>query len=85
MDIKVLGTGCCGSCNSAHALIEQVAAAKGLNVTLSKIQDLREIMAFGVMSTPAVVIDGKVVHAGSVPTRQKVEEWLGATAPVREG
>jgi small redox-active disulfide protein 2 len=76
MDIKVLGTGCCGSCNSAYALIEQVAAAAGRQVTLSKVQELREIMAYGVMSTPGVVIDGKVVHVGSVPSRQKVQEWL---------
>lgn len=78
MDIKVLGTGCCGSCNSAYALIEQVAAARRRDVTLSKVQDLREIMAYGIMSTPGVVIDGKVVHAGSVPSRQKVEEWISS-------
>jgi small redox-active disulfide protein 2 len=76
MDIKVLGTGCCGGCNSAYALIEQVAAATRHDVTLSKVQDVREIMAYGIMSTPGVVIDGKVVHAGSVPSRQKIEEWL---------
>jgi small redox-active disulfide protein 2 len=76
VDIKVLGTGCCGSCNSAYALIEQTAAATGRQVTLSKVQELREIMAHGVMSTPAIVIDGKVVHAGSVPSRQQVQEWL---------
>jgi small redox-active disulfide protein 2 len=78
MDIKVLGTGCCGSCNSAYTLIEQTAKAKGVAVTLSKVQDLREILAYGVMSTPGVVIDGKVVHAGGVPTRERVEQWLAA-------
>jgi small redox-active disulfide protein 2 len=76
MDIKVLGTGCCGSCNSAYALIEQTAAASGRQVALSKVQELREIIAYGVMSTPAIVIDGKVVHVGSVPSRQQVEAWL---------
>jgi small redox-active disulfide protein 2 len=78
MDIKVLGTGCCGSCNTAYALIEQTAKAKGVSVTLSKVHDLREILALGVMSTPGVVINGKVVHTGSVPTREKVEQWLAA-------
>jgi predicted thioredoxin/glutaredoxin len=76
MDIKVLGTGCCGSCSSAYALIEQTAAASGRQVALSKVQELREIIAYGVMSTPAIVIDGKVVHVGSVPSRQQVEAWL---------
>jgi predicted thioredoxin/glutaredoxin len=39
---------------------------------------LRDIMGYGVMSTPGVVIDGKVVHAGGVPSRAKIEQWLSA-------
>ncbi|GAB4401291.1 MAG: thioredoxin family protein [Rhodoferax sp.] len=77
MDIKVLGTGC-ANCKSTLALIEQVAQAKGVAVTLSKVEELKDIMGYGVMSTPGVVIDGKVVHAGGVPSRAKVEQWLGA-------
>ena len=76
MDIKVLGTGCCGSCNSTAALIEETAKAKGVAITLSKVQDMRDIAAYGIMSTPGVVIDGKVVHAGGVPSRDKIEQWL---------
>jgi small redox-active disulfide protein 2 len=75
MDIKVLGTGC-ANCKNTIALIEQVAQAKGVPVTLSKIEELRDIIGYGVMSTPGVVIDGKVVHAGGVPSRGKVEQWL---------
>ena len=77
MDIKVLGTGC-ANCKNTIALIEQVALAKGVPVTLSKVEALREIMGYGVMSTPGVVIDGKVVHAGGVPSRSKVEQWFPA-------
>jgi small redox-active disulfide protein 2 len=77
MDIKVLGTGC-ANCKNTIALIEQVAHAKGVPVTLSKVEELRDIMGYGVMSTPGVVIDGKVVHAGGVPTRAKVEQWFPA-------
>lgn len=77
MDIKVLGTGC-ANCKSTIALIEQVAKAKGVPVTLSKVEELREIMGYGVMSTPGVVIDGKVVHAGGIPSRDKIEHWLAA-------
>lgn len=77
MDIKVLGTGC-ANCKSTIALIEQVAQSKGIPITLSKVEELREIMAFGVMSTPGVVIDGKVVHAGGVPSRDKIDQWLSA-------
>ena len=77
MDIKVLGTGC-ANCKNTLALIDQVAKAKGVQVTLSKVEELRDIMGYGVMSTPGVVINGKVVHAGGVPSRDKVEKWLGA-------
>jgi small redox-active disulfide protein 2 len=77
MDIKVLGTGC-ANCKNTIALIEQVAKDKGVAVTLAKVEELREIMGYGVMSTPGVVIDGKVVHAGGVPSRGQVEQWLAA-------
>lgn len=77
MDIKVLGTGC-SNCKNTIALIEQVAQAQGVAVTLEKVQELRDIMGYGVMSTPGVVINGKVVHAGGVPSRDKVEQWLTA-------
>ena len=74
-EIKVLGTGC-ANCKSTIALIDQVAKAKGVEVNLQKVEELRDIMGFGVMSTPGVVIDGKVVHAGGVPSRDKVTQWL---------
>jgi small redox-active disulfide protein 2 len=77
MDIKVLGTGC-ANCKHTVALIEQAAKTKGVAVTLSKVEEMRDIMGYGVMSTPAVVIDGEVVHAGGVPSRNKVEQWLSA-------
>ena len=78
MDIKVLGTGC-ANCKATIALIDQIAQAKGVTVKLEKVEELRDIMGYGVMSTPGVVIDGKVVHAGGVPGRDKIEQWL-ATA-----
>jgi small redox-active disulfide protein 2 len=75
MDIKVLGTGC-ANCKSTIALIDQVAKARGVTVNLEKVEELRDIMGYGVMSTPAVVIDGKVVHTGGVPSRETIEQWL---------
>ncbi|HYO27706.1 MAG TPA: thioredoxin family protein [Azonexus sp.] len=74
-EIKVLGTGC-ANCNTTLKLIEEVAAEKGVAITLSKVEDLPEIMRYGVMSTPGVVVDGKVVHAGGVPPRAKIAGWL---------
>ena len=75
MDIKVLGSGC-ANCRNTIALIEQVAAEQGVPVTLTKVQEMQDIVAYGVMRTPGVVADGKVVHAGGVPTRDKVAQWL---------
>lgn len=75
MDIKVLGTGC-ANCKNTVRLIEEVAAEKGVSISLSKVEDLPEIMKYGVLSTPGVVVDGKVVHAGGVPERSKVAGWL---------
>lgn len=77
MDIKVLGTGC-ANCKSTITLVDQVAKAKGVAVKLEKVEELRDIMGYGVMSTPGVVIDGKVVHTGGVPSREKIEQWLSA-------
>lgn len=74
-DIKVLGTGC-ANCKNTVRLIEEVAAEKGVSIRLSKVEDLPEIMKYGVLSTPGVVVDGKVVHAGGVPERSKVAGWL---------
>jgi small redox-active disulfide protein 2 len=77
MEIKVLGTGC-AKCKSTVALIDEVAKAKGVAIDLAKVEDMRDIVGYGVMSTPAVVVDGRVVHAGGVPSRDKVEQWLAA-------
>ena len=77
MDIKVLGTGCT-NCKNTIALIDQVAKAKGVEVQLEKVEELRDIMGYGVMSTPGVVINGQVVHAGGVPSREKIEQWFSA-------
>ncbi len=79
MDIKVLGTGC-ANCRNTIALISEIAAAKGVAVKLEKVEELRDIMGYGVMRTPGVVINGKVVHAGGVPSRDKIEQWLTAPA-----
>lgn len=74
-NVKVLGTGC-ANCRNTIKLIEEVAAEKGVAIELSKVEDLPEIMKYGVMSTPGVVVDGKVVHAGGVPDRARIAGWL---------
>jgi small redox-active disulfide protein 2 len=77
-NIKVLGTGC-ANCKTTLKLIEEVARAKGVEVQLEKVEDMAVILGYGVMSTPGVVIDGKVVHAGGVPSRDKIAGWLAGS------
>lgn len=75
-NIKVLGSGC-ANCKATAQLIEVVAKELGEEIQLEKVEDIQAIMAYGVMRTPAVVVDGIVVHAGGVPNRKSVSEWLG--------
>ncbi|TLS66135.1 thioredoxin family protein [Mariprofundus erugo] len=72
---RVLGSGC-ASCKQTMAMIEQVAAQRGVAIGLEKVESLQQIVAYGVLSTPAVVLDGVVVHAGGIPAREQVEQWL---------
>lgn len=74
-NIKVLGSGC-AKCKSVTALIAQVAAASGVEIELEKVEDPSQIMAYGVMTTPAVVVDGQVLHKGGLPSRETVASWL---------
>ena len=74
-NVKVLGTGC-ATCKATVKLIEDIARAREVAIHLEKVESIADIMAYGVMSTPGVVIDGKVVHAGGVPNQSAVEGWL---------
>jgi small redox-active disulfide protein 2 len=76
-NIKVLGTGC-ANCKTTLKLIEEAAAAQGIAVQIEKVEEIQDIMRYGVMSTPGVVIDGKVVHAGGIPGKDKIDGWLVA-------
>ena len=75
-EVKVLGTGCCGNCRTTAALIEDVARARRVEIRLLKVEQIEDIVAAGVMRTPGVIVDGKLVHSGGVPRRESVEAWL---------
>ncbi len=74
-NIKILGSGC-ANCRNTYALVEAVAKEKNVAISIDKVEDFPSIAAYGVMSTPGVVIDGTVVHSGGVPSREKVESWF---------
>ena len=75
MEIRVFGPGC-ARCAETMDIVSAVVKECGIAADIVKISDYREMMAHGVMSTPAVAIDGKIVCAGRVPSRQEVREWL---------
>ena len=74
-EIKVLGTGC-AKCTKTVEVIAKIANELNISVHVIKETDPEVIMAYGVMSTPAVIIDEVNVHSGSIPHRQDIELWL---------
>jgi len=76
-DVKVLGPGC-KRCQATEDMVKAEAARLGLEVQVEKVTDYAAIAGYGVMSTPGIVIDGKVVHAGGLPKSEDVAKWLAA-------
>ena len=74
-NIKVLGSGC-RNCEITANVITQAAKEAGVEIELEKVSDMAEILAYGVMSTPGVVVDGKLVHAGGLPGPDQVRAWV---------
>ena len=75
MDIKVLGTGC-PKCKALEKAANDAVALAGLDATVSKVEDIFQIMQFGVMTTPALVVDGKVLIKGRVPGVDELKSLL---------
>ena len=75
MEIKVLGPGC-AKCHRTEELVREVVAEKGLPARVDKVSNLMEIAAYGVLGTPAVVVDGQVKCVGKVPTKEEIGAWL---------
>lgn len=76
MEIKVLGT-CCTKCKTTYQAIEKVIDENNLDVKLTKVEDIVEILNSGVLSTPAVMVDGAVKIKGYVPSDKEIRQILG--------
>lgn len=74
-NVKVYGPGC-KRCETAAQMVKDAAARLGVEVDVEKITDLQAIALAGVMSTPGISVDGKLVHAGGLPDAAKLEGWL---------
>jgi small redox-active disulfide protein 2 len=75
MEIKILGTGC-AKCKALEKLTREVVDELKLDATITKVEDIMEIMTYNIMSTPALVVDGKVVVKGRVPSANEIKQLL---------
>lgn len=76
MDIKILGTGC-AKCEQTEKLVKEVLSETGVAAQVDKVTDIKSIMEYGVMLTPAVVVDGEVKIVGKIPKKEDIKSWLG--------
>ena len=75
MDIKVLGSGC-ANCKTMFSRVEEALRDLSIGATLEKVEDMQRIISFGVMATPGLVIDGKVISQGRVQTVRRLKEII---------
>jgi small redox-active disulfide protein 2 len=76
--VKILGSGC-ANCKKLESIVRAAVESAGLHVEIEKVTDYARIMTYDILSTPALVIEEKVVSAGKIPTQAEVIHWL--TAP----
>ena len=79
MEIKVLGPGC-ANCSKLEKLVEEAAQELGIADPVIKVTDIVEMLSFGIISTPALVIDGKVKFSGRVPAKEEIKKYLQGEA-----
>ncbi len=75
MEIKILGTGC-PKCRTLEKLTREVVAKNGINATITKVEDITEIMKYHIMSTPALVVNEKVEIKGRIPSADEIKQVL---------
>lgn len=75
MDIKVLGPGC-PRCQQTEQIVKEALSEAGVEATVEKVTDTMEIAGYGVMGTPAVIVDGKVKSVGKIPNKEDIKNWI---------
>ena len=75
MEIKILGTGCT-KCNDLEKAAREAVAALSIDANIEKVEDIMKIMEYGVMRTPALVVDGKVLVSGKAPNAEEIKKLL---------
>ncbi len=75
MEIKILGSGC-KKCKELYETVQSVVKEEGTEAVLEKVEDIKDIVGYGVMLTPGLVIDGKVKVSGRVPKKDEIKKWI---------
>lgn len=75
MNIKILGSGC-ANCKKLQAITEEVVKEMGIAPTIEKVEDIQKIMGYGVMRTPALVVNEKVKVSGKIPSKDEIKKYL---------
>jgi small redox-active disulfide protein 2 len=75
MDIKVLGPGC-PRCQQTEQNVKEALSEAGVEATVEKVTDTMEIAGYGVMGTPAVIVDGEVKSVGKIPNKEDIKNWI---------
>jgi small redox-active disulfide protein 2 len=75
MEIKVLGPGC-ANCNKLEKIVAETVKELGITDPVQKISDIQEMLSYGIMSTPALVVDGQVKFSGRVPGKDEIKKYL---------
>jgi len=76
MKIKVLGPGCT-RCHQTEELVREAVAEAGVDAEIEKVTDVMKIASYGVLGTPAVIIDEKVKSVGKIPKKEEILKWIG--------
>jgi small redox-active disulfide protein 2 len=75
MEIKVLGPGC-PKCKQTEQRVREAVAQAGITANIEKVTDVMEIAGYGVLGTPAVIIDGQVKSVGKIPSTKEIKSWI---------
>ncbi len=75
MKIEILGVGC-AKCHKLEEMVRDIASKEGIDADISKVEDFKKIITYGVMTTPALVVNGDVKVAGKIPSEDQIKSWL---------
>lgn len=76
MNIKILGIGC-ARCKDLEKQVRETVAEAGVSAVVDHVTDFKEIAGYGVLTTPAVVVDGEVKSVGKIPKKEEILAWIG--------